>query len=408
MGTNKSLMSAKPPYQHYDKYARDFRDSTVVRLQRVVGNHAMQNIMDPSSISEGGLDFSNHSAIQPKLRISQPGDSYEQEADRIAEQVMRTSDSSHPIGTLLATEGEGIDRKCAACEMEGEDEEQKKKREGEDWKISRKASTESNLETTNEFTNEVDNIHNSAGSPIDIYDREFMESRFGHDFGNVKIHTGEMAARSANSVNALAYTIGNDIVFGEGQYKPTTFEGRRLLAHELAHTIQQGQSNKATRLLTTNRSSIAKQNGANIYEDGIVEESAFWPQKQHQSSAGKTSEIIQLTPAPPTYGGVTGSRDLSKIHIDAVPDIRSVSLPAVNVFFPPRVINVHISDPSVVHLSWLLYDPTDSMMQGSFSTIPGNPNSTKAPFLLTPTNFPKSGLIEGQYLLRCVGLDAQH
>jgi hypothetical protein len=66
-----------------------------------------------------------------------------------------------------------------------------------------------------------------------------MESRFGYDFGRVRIHTDERAARSANSVNALAYTIGYDIVFGEGQYQPNTLDGIRLLAHELAHVAQQ-------------------------------------------------------------------------------------------------------------------------------------------------------------------------
>jgi hypothetical protein len=66
-----------------------------------------------------------------------------------------------------------------------------------------------------------------------------MEYRFGYDFSDVRIYTGERATRSADSVNALAYTIGNDIVFGENQFQPSTSQGRRLLAHELAHVVQQ-------------------------------------------------------------------------------------------------------------------------------------------------------------------------
>ena len=72
--------------------------------------------------------------------------------------------------------------------------------------------------------------------------RSFMENRFGYDFSNVKIHADAVAGKSAQSINALAYTSGNNIVFNEGQYSPGTENGRRLLAHELTHTIQQGSS----------------------------------------------------------------------------------------------------------------------------------------------------------------------
>jgi hypothetical protein len=80
----------------------------------------------------------------------------------------------------------------------------------------------------------------SSGRSMDDNTRSFMENRFGFDFGDVKIHTGSVAAKSAESINALAYTSGSSIVFNEGQYKPETDNGKRLLAHELTHTIQQG------------------------------------------------------------------------------------------------------------------------------------------------------------------------
>ena len=66
-----------------------------------------------------------------------------------------------------------------------------------------------------------------------------MEPRFGHDFGQVRVHTDSSAAESARAVDALAYTMGKDIVFARGQYAPHTSAGQDLLAHELAHTIQQ-------------------------------------------------------------------------------------------------------------------------------------------------------------------------
>lgn len=79
----------------------------------------------------------------------------------------------------------------------------------------------------------------STSRPLDMPDRAVMEARFGHDFGNVRIHDDAAAARSAEAVGAPAYTVGRDIVFAEGQYAPTKPLGRALLAHELAHVVQQ-------------------------------------------------------------------------------------------------------------------------------------------------------------------------
>src|SRR5574337_1653454 len=79
----------------------------------------------------------------------------------------------------------------------------------------------------------------SSGQPLDASARAFMERSFGRDFQSVRIHTGAKASESAKAVNALAYTVGQDIVFAEGHYNPASYEGRRLLAHELAHTVQQ-------------------------------------------------------------------------------------------------------------------------------------------------------------------------
>jgi hypothetical protein len=79
----------------------------------------------------------------------------------------------------------------------------------------------------------------APGQPLDVATRNFMEPRFGHKFGSVRVHAGERAAESAQAVNALAYTVGNQVVFGKGRYQPGSMEGRHLLAHELAHVVQQ-------------------------------------------------------------------------------------------------------------------------------------------------------------------------
>ncbi|MGB7923297.1 MAG: DUF4157 domain-containing protein [Pyrinomonadaceae bacterium] len=90
-----------------------------------------------------------------------------------------------------------------------------------------------------------ESVHQTLRSPghsLDASTRSFMESRFDHDFSHVRVHTDERAGESARDVSALAYTVGHDVVFRSGQYAPTTGEGRRLIAHELAHVVQQDSS----------------------------------------------------------------------------------------------------------------------------------------------------------------------
>jgi hypothetical protein len=85
----------------------------------------------------------------------------------------------------------------------------------------------------------VHEVLRSPGQPLDVDTRDFFEPRFGHDFSQVRMHTGAQAAESARAVNASAYTVGQDVVFGVGQYTPNSHEGRKLLAHELTHVVQQ-------------------------------------------------------------------------------------------------------------------------------------------------------------------------
>jgi hypothetical protein len=92
-------------------------------------------------------------------------------------------------------------------------------------------------------------VHEVLGAPgraLEAGTRAFMEPRFGHDFSRVRVHADARAAQSARAVNAQAFTFGRDIVFDQGRYAPTTREGRQLLAHELAHVVQQGEQAGAT------------------------------------------------------------------------------------------------------------------------------------------------------------------
>lgn len=92
----------------------------------------------------------------------------------------------------------------------------------------------------------VNEVLSSAGRPLDPVTRAFMEPRFGHDFSRVRVHTDERASQSASSVSAVAYTVGQHIVFGAGQFAPHSSTGKTLLAHELTHVVQQGSAQTGT------------------------------------------------------------------------------------------------------------------------------------------------------------------
>ena len=148
--------------------------------------------------------------LQTKLRINEPGDEYEQEADRVAEQVMR-----------MAEPGKETDEENTATAP----------------LVQRKINA--NSAGIGSVPPVVHDTLSSPGQPLDATTRAFFEPRFGHDFSKVRIHAGHQASVAARSVDARAFTSGSDVVFADGQFRSGTDDGRRLLAHELAHTIHQ-------------------------------------------------------------------------------------------------------------------------------------------------------------------------
>jgi outer membrane protein OmpA-like peptidoglycan-associated protein len=182
--------------------------------------------------------------LQRKLAINRPGDIYEQEADRVADAVMRmpaptptlesVRESSLPSRLQRCSCGKPVTsgEQCDACKKQG-------------TKLQRSSTTSSENTSAPPI---VHDVLNSAGRPLDAATRQFMEPRFGHNFSGVQIHQDAMAAKSAGAVNALAYTVGNHVVFASRQYAPGTSQGRSLLAHELAHVVQQdGAAHKVQR-----------------------------------------------------------------------------------------------------------------------------------------------------------------
>jgi Domain of unknown function (DUF4157) len=162
---------------------------------------------------------------QMKLGVSRPGDPYEQEADRVAEQVMRMPEPELQRACAPCAAGGSPCPKCAAKEEE---------------LVQRKTASLSSSENDSAQDDFLAGL--SPGQPLDDATRGFMESRFGYDFSQVRLHTDDTAARSTEAVNALAYTVGKDVVFGAGQYQPSAAGFRKLLAHELTHVVQQGHA----------------------------------------------------------------------------------------------------------------------------------------------------------------------
>jgi len=168
--------------------------------------------------------------IQPKLTISEPGDIYEQEADAMADKVMRMYDTSAGEQLFFKPADFTIQQKCAHCNEE------------EKLQLQRKEANDLESAGGIELDNYIGGL-SGKGQSLLKEAQHFFEPRFGYNFSNVKIHTDTTAAESAQSMNALAYTSGSNIVFNNGQYNPHTGSGRRLLGHELTHVVQQSDYN---------------------------------------------------------------------------------------------------------------------------------------------------------------------
>ena len=159
-----------------------------------------------SSSVSGACPECQNKRLQTKLRIGASNDPLEQEADRVADQVM-SSASSPAINNAPP-------------------------------RIQR-LSSHSDAKNTSAPAS-VDRVLASTGSPLEPGLQQDMGQRFGHDFSRVRVHADSEAQQSARDVNAHAYTVGHNVVFGAGQYAPQSHAGRRLLAHELTHVVQQG------------------------------------------------------------------------------------------------------------------------------------------------------------------------
>lgn len=208
---------------------------------------------------------------QAKLTVNEPGDAYEQEADRVADQVMRMPD----LDLSIPPAPQQVSPKCAACEK-------KEKAQKPQTKPAGSAGP-----AASEAPPIVHEVLRSPGQPLDTTSRAYFESRFGYDFSRVRLHSNSAAEQSARIINAKAYTVGNDIVFGAGQFELRTQEGQRLIAHELTHVVQQTY---------LHGSRIGQSN-----ETFLIQHTRLPARVQRQIDSSDESSVGTYTPADPNF-----------------------------------------------------------------------------------------------------------
>jgi len=174
------------------------------------------------------------------LRIGARKNAYENEADGAADRFMGSEPIKLPWSLTKLTSGAPLQRKCACggnAGPNGECEECRKKH------LQRKESASQTGDPVGAVVPTIVNeVMRSPGQPLDAATRGFMEPRFGHDFSRVRVFAGSAADSATQAIQARAYTHGRNIVFGAGEYTPATAEGKKLLAHELTHVVQQSNS----------------------------------------------------------------------------------------------------------------------------------------------------------------------
>lgn len=238
------------------------------------GRESSRNAVNPQALG----------AIQAKSAINTPGDDYEQEADRVSEPVMRMPEQ--PLQRACACAGSS-----PRCRSQTEQPRQNTER------LQTKHVRESDADDVSEAPSDVDEEVQKAvdgGAPMPEPLRDFFEPRFGHNFSQVRIHTGQMAESASQSLRAVAFTFGSNIFFNSGQYRTNTGSGLGLLAHELAHVIQQKAGSVSRRLI---------QRALIPYRQITWADFLATPPKTPTSLEG--AEIVTKFDLMPTYSPVT-------------------------------------------------------------------------------------------------------
>jgi uncharacterized protein DUF4157 len=226
--------------------------------------------------------------LQRKLIVGEVNDPLEHEADQVVDHVMRISDGELSVGVAPMQ----ISRKCADCGCADCEEEKKLQRK----EIGPQAHTA-------EAPALVHGVLRSPGRPLDAATRAYFEPRFRYDFSRVRIHTDETAGRSAFAIAAKAYAVGRHVVFGPGRYTPESQDGRRLLAHELAHVVQQTNREVIARQIDPAKPSKTPTASKTVFHPGVMhnhQPSGRWADVQKNPDSGFGIESVCRHSSPGT------------------------------------------------------------------------------------------------------------
>jgi Domain of unknown function (DUF4157) len=231
--------------------ANETPESYLVQLQRQLGNRAVQRLM-----KTGRLRLSGSSVLQAKLTVTAAGDQYEQEADKVAQQVVHGTEAVQRAG-----EEDELQMKRDLVQRADEEDELQMKRD-----FVQRADEEDELQMKRDFVQRADEeeelqakredpagsfevggdleqtIQAQRGNGQGLPDQAkgFFENGFGHDFSGVRVHADKDSDALNQSLSARAFTVGSDIFFRSGEYDPSGQAGKELIAHELTHVVQQG------------------------------------------------------------------------------------------------------------------------------------------------------------------------
>ena len=356
---------------------------TLLELQRSIGNQAIQHLI--------------HSPyIQSKLKISTPGDPLEQEADRVANTVMRMEDSvatqKRQAGnqkdgpkTLDTSSGSSIQRLCSKCEDEQDH-------------VQRKEKAPSSFNSTPQSSANT-HVRNSGGSPLPFALRSVFEPRFGVNFQDVRVHSDARAADTASAINAKAFTVGHNIVFGHGQYAPESREGRELLAHELTHVVQQsggGVNMDGTLQISKADQSVQRDLLDDITEKlaGAAESLAEGAESAVSTVTSEVGSVVESGVDALTSAVSTGAQTVGKVVDSAQQQLGSLAAPVTQAAEPDASahgIQVDWNIPPALTLkAWALQHPK------IFLDARGKPSSA----LFSQIDFPPNILLAAEELAR--------
>ena len=316
MGTQAAVMRAPAPEAKQGERASHAamrpseRTPLGVSASRAPSSFAAVPMFAPGEDARAGSSAFSRIALQRKLAVGAVDDPLEREADRVADKLMRTP---HPAAAVTASGAPVLRRKCS-CQGSGEHCAACSAKQEE--VLQRKAT---NAAMPTEVPPIIHEVLRSPGQPLDPAMRAFFEPRLGYDLSRVRVHSSSAAQQSARDVNAQAYTVGHNMVFGAGKYAPETNEGRRLLAHELAHVVQQSAQGSAR----INRPSIAAPDGNSERESKRAAESASSNQPSpiyHRSPQGivQRQMCADILNAQEVRGVTRGVEVERRIRVDLI------------------------------------------------------------------------------------------